>query len=266
MLPLSTLLCVNSIVYDDDLIEGYLKRIFNGALKRGGVDFKIWANNYGQLRDALESGWGKSFTKIKYDTPDGRFIGTLKFHTASFAAFKNHHETGTIADLLIGEDGQPRAWRDFRDQALKISEGYNKVWLQTEYNHAHQSARMARRFKQYEDDADLYPNLEFVAVMDERTREDHAALNGAIYPINDPFWDTYTPPLDWGCRCSIRQTDAEPNAARGFPSVKPAFANNPAKTGKVFDTEGEYYKGVGAKEIDEIDKLTKEFYEKYEDN
>jgi SPP1 gp7 family putative phage head morphogenesis protein len=253
-------LCELSIVVDDKTLQSYVKRIYDRSA--GLVDPEIWKLNYTELTRAIQEGWGKGISEMRFDEPNWQYIAELKYHTASFAAFKNHQETGVITELLIGEDGKPRSWIDFRNEALKISEGYNKRWLQTEFNHAHQSARMAGKWKDFEENADLYPNLMFVAVMDERTREDHAALNGAIYPINDPFWDTYYPPLDWGCRCSVKQTDSGTEPAKRLIDVKPGFANNPGKTGEIFDTKGAYYKGAGAKDRDEIDRLVNGFISK----
>ena len=246
-------------ISDKDL-ERYLKRIAKTrhALSKPTVDREIWQQNYKALISGLESGWGTPFAEINYNSPNWKYIAELKYHTASFAAFKNHDETGKITELLIGKDGKPRKWIDFRNKAMKVSQKYNKRWLQTEYNHAHQSARMASKWKGYEADADLYQNLEYVAVMDERTRQSHAALNGAIYPINHPFWDTFYPPNGWGCRCHVRQSDAKVVEKPGIDLPK-NFQNNAGKTGKVFDTKGGYYKGVGAKDRKEIDMLSNNF-------
>jgi len=32
-------------------------------------------------------------------------------------------------------------------------------------------------------------------------RDTHAALHGKVFAADDPFWDTFTPPWEWGCRC-----------------------------------------------------------------
>ncbi|ANV98297.1 hypothetical protein BBW65_05565 [Helicobacter enhydrae] len=43
----------------------------------------------------------------------------------------------------------------------------------------------------------------FSCVLDSATRPTHRVLHGTILPRNHSFWDTHTPPLDWGCRCRI---------------------------------------------------------------
>jgi SPP1 gp7 family putative phage head morphogenesis protein len=48
---------------------------------------------------------------------------------------------------------------------------------------------------------DVFPFCEYITAGDDRVRDSHAALDGKIIPTNDPFWDTHTPPWDWGCRC-----------------------------------------------------------------
>lgn len=228
----------NIVGIDDKTLEQYLKRIHKKALK-SGIDREIWQENYKTLLSGLEGGWGKPFAGITYNQPDWYYIAELKYNTASFAAFKNHQETGKLTELLVDENGRPRKWEDFRDKALKISKKYNKRHLQVEHNHAAQSTRMASKWKGFEADADLYPNLEYVAVMDERTRESHAALNGAIYPINHSFWNTHYPPNDWGCRCNVRQSDEPPNEKPGI-DLPENFRNNPGKTARVFDETHPY--------------------------
>mgnify|MGYP000246292363 CR=1 FL=1 len=39
------------------------------------------------------------------------------------------------------------------------------------------------------------PYLMYDAVMDEATRDEHAAWDGTVLPVSDPWWNTHTPPI-----------------------------------------------------------------------
>lgn len=55
-----------------------------------------------------------------------------------------------------------------------------------------------------ETDKDEFPLWEFIAILDERTRPEHARLDGFTAPPDDPIWNKLAPPLDFGCRCRRR--------------------------------------------------------------
>jgi len=127
-----------------------------------------------------------------------------------------------------------------------IKADYNRRWLQTEYSTAVRSARQAAKLKKYEAVKHIYPNLEFTPSTAATPREEHKEYYGTILPIEDPWWDSHTPPLDWGCECGIRNTDKD---VTGVPvdiaSVDPVFDNNPGKTAEIVNMkEHPYVKGV----------------------
>ncbi len=80
-------------------------------------------------------------------------------------------------------------------------------------------------------------------------REEHLALVGTIRPIEDPWWDTHTPPLAWNCKCRIRPTDKPvtpipKETAKDKPA--PGLAGNPGSSGSVFDLKSHpYTRGQG---------------------
>jgi SPP1 gp7 family putative phage head morphogenesis protein len=64
-------------------------------------------------------------------------------------------------------------------------------------------AFQAANWRTAQEDEDT-THLQYLATEDDRVRDSHLALNGLILPKNDPFWDTHTPPWEWGCRCRVR--------------------------------------------------------------
>jgi SPP1 gp7 family putative phage head morphogenesis protein len=72
-----------------------------------------------------------------------------------------------------------------------------------------QTAYAAGRWRQFEENKDKRPYLEYVAVLDGNTRPSHKVLDGKVFRVDDPIWRTMTPPLDWGCRCRLRALSAE---------------------------------------------------------
>lgn len=103
---------------------------------------------------------------------------------------------------------------------------------------------MAQKLEDFERDKDLYPNLKFHTAGDARVREAHKVYDGLVLPINHPFWKNRIPPLDWGCRCNLTQTD-EDVSERIPKTPKEPIANNPVLTGKVFN-ENAYEQGLGS--------------------
>lgn len=47
------------------------------------------------------------------------------------------------------------------------------------------------------------PHGQYHTAGDDRVRAEHAAMEGIIKPLDDPFWGSWTPPCDMGCRCTM---------------------------------------------------------------
>lgn len=88
--------------------------------------------------------------------------------------------------------------------------------LETIYRTNMQSAFMAGRRKQIEAEAAEAPYVQYIAVMDGRTRPSHAALNGRVFRVDDPVWQSCAPPNGYNCRCRIRNLDAAEVRERGL--------------------------------------------------
>ena len=53
----------------------------------------------------------------------------------------------------------------------------------------------------------------YSTVGDDRVRPTHAAMEGVTRPKDDPVWREWTPPCDWGCRCTLLRNWADENPA-----------------------------------------------------
>lgn len=100
-------------------------------------------------------------------------------------------------------------------------------------------AQAAGRWQRIQRSKEALPYLRYTAVMDERTRPEHAEWHGTILHVDDPWWDTHYPPCGWNCRCTVLQIDAETIAEQGWeisdgppPSGPPRAYENP-RTGEV---------------------------------
>jgi len=224
----------------------YLKRVYDNDLSL--IDPAIWELNFRSLEDAISKSVG-DVTKLDFGSSDQVLATALRENAAVFSAFKAHQEKATLIKLLLDDAGVRRSWNDFKKLAAPIIETYNKTWLETEYNQAVSNAEMAKKWDGFTENADLYPNLEYRAVDDGHARPDHLAMNGMVAPIDDPVWDTWYPPNDWGCRCSVTQTDkpvamvaaARIVAKRIAPNTAAGFDFNPGKDKKLFAESAGYF-------------------------
>lgn len=74
------------------------------------------------------------------------------------------------------------------------------------------------------------PWLRYVAIDDARTRPEHHAWHNTVLPIDDPWWETHTPPNGWNCRCHFESLSARDLERDGLtPSPRTTKAQNDAE-------------------------------------
>lgn len=225
-------------------IERVARDIFDN--KNITYDRELMMATASQLLDAVKEGYGMDIIDVEYNSPDWETLGKITENVYSFSAAKNYHELRDMTDALRNGD-RIRSFEEFRQAVEDIDAKYNGNWLRTEYNQAIAASQCGARWNEFKRNAKAMPMLQYQAVMDSNTREDHAKLNGVRKRVDDPFWDIYMPPNGWGCRCEVIQLPS--SAAKETPSEKiipPAvpkmFQINFGKRGIVFPQGHAYFK------------------------
>jgi len=75
--------------------------------------------------------------------------------------------------------------------------------LETIYRTNLQSAYMAGRRAEMLQAIDTHPYWRYVAILDNRTRPTHRAMNGKVLAATDGAWDAIFPPCGFNCRCRV---------------------------------------------------------------
>ncbi|MBN2892484.1 MAG: hypothetical protein JXL97_11500, partial [Bacteroidales bacterium] len=88
-------------------------------------------------------------------------------------------------------------------------------------------------------------------------RGEHQRLYGVIKNVDDSFWNTWLPPSDWGCKCSVQQrrNDTGSNPVPDDILLPPKnMRNNTGKTAQIFTDEHPMIKAVSKSRAVQIDK------------
>lgn len=191
--------------------------------------YELYKNNY---HKAVRSVFGQPEYGSRYFEHAAKF----ELNTARFAAYKSHYATQT---LIKSFEAAPEK---FAMNSGKILKQFAR-WQATEYNTTVARCRTAKQFEQFQSEAHLYPNLEWLATRSATPRELHLSFVGIVLPMDDPFWNENQPGNLYNCKCDWKTTDAP---VTGSPTkvVKPhpGLEGNPAKTGDVFTDNHTYFK------------------------
>jgi hypothetical protein len=237
-----------------ELVEKAMKRIFKS--RKADVDPDLMEITYKALDHAIELGAGK----IQYGKPNYDLAQQLRESAAMFSAAKSEQQSKELAALTVRPDGKIREWEEFQTLANQVVEDYNQHWLKTEYNTGIKAARSAIEWRKFQEDADLYPNLEYMPSKAATPSEEHKVFWHIIKPLGDPFWIKRYPPSRYNCQCWVQQTDDEPKGTvTEDEEPTPGLDNNPGLTGKLFSDNHPYIAKLSEKELKYVTKKAKEY-------
>lgn len=219
----------------DQLINQIASDLHKGRRTPEQLNSDLIQATYDDLDKAAAEGFGKQWGDLENNSD----VLKIRQNLYRFSGAKTYQQLEAYNSFLVDKDGKIRNFTDFKRKVKATSKDYNGRYLQAEYQHAKRSAQSARQWDTFVKNADLFPNLQYFTQDDERVREEHQPLNKIIRPVNDPFWDKFTPPNGWGCRCYVQSTDEEASNGKKI-KLAPGFANNPGKSKQLFAKDHPY--------------------------
>lgn len=202
------------------------------------------------LQDAVQTG-------ITYEIPEA-MIEHFNRNVYVFSGAKTYAELRELSTLLIDEKGEIKSFSKFFKDVRQVYNDYNKAYLESEYIFATQSAQMASKWVEFEQDGDEF-NLQYRTANDDRVRYTHELLHDTTLPPSDPFWLEYFPPNGWRCRCDVVQVrksryavsdsatandlgkQATYTVGAGGVNTSEMFRFNPGKQNTIFPSHHPYF-------------------------
>lgn len=225
----------------DKLIDKIAKDLHEGKIKPSDLNEEAINLTYQSLYDAAHQGYGKDWVSLPGDGK-GSLPNELKKNLYMFSGAKWYSQLQEMNKYLFDYNKKLRPYNQFEVLARKINRKYNRNWLQAEWQTARTAAQMAEKWERIQETKDLFPNLEFRTVGDDRVRKDHKELHGIIKPIDDVFWTKYYPPLDWRCRCDAVPTAAEPKGEVPKDMHEPKFVGNVGIDKEIFQSNHNFFR------------------------
>lgn len=210
----------------------------------------------------LVRGWETSYQLVNPDYDVG-----VRRNIYAFSGAKTLDQLIALREAVY-QNGRKVPYTEFRAFAQTIWQQYHEGYLEAEYNQVVRAGTMSQKWQRIERTKNLYPYLEYKTEGDGRVRPEHAALEGIVRPVNDPFWESYYPPNGWRCRCSVRQVTlqeivsgektitADDDAIyTAMPQVDRYWRGNVGKTGLIFRDDHPYFRRLDDASRQQIDRI-----------
>lgn len=228
-------------------VEAIAQALLNIYRENVDIDHDIEEHLFRETKrifdEAIAEGYADA-SERQVPLPDEAFRDAFLHSADVFSAFRVHKMQRDIAAQMIDENGQLKPFRKFVKDVSPYIEHRNRAWLQTEYNTAILRAQNAAEWKQFQNEKDVYPNLEWIPSTSPNPGADHRVFWGTVLPVDDPFWDEHKPGDRWNCKCELRQTDKQSTPAPvsdGRSDPAPGLESNPSKAEEVFSDNHPYY-------------------------
>lgn len=187
--------------------ENIFEGIWSGVITVFALPVILFRDTWQQLQKGMFRGYGGNFTDFSETSTDFAILTRLNENLNRFSAAKTFQNVSDTQNFVLDAGGNLRPFTEFRKDALKIFDQYNENWLRTEFETTVAGAQSAVQWKDIQRDKEILPLLKYQTAGDEKVRPQHAAWDGIVKPVNDPFWDTHNPPNGFNCRCIAIQLE-----------------------------------------------------------
>lgn len=220
--------------------EKILKGIWNGSITVNTLPNDVYVENKDKLIDGVNNGFGTTLSTLTPGTSQAVMMDSLYGNVTFFSAAKTFQQVNDMSFLKYDEAGFIKSFSDFKADAGKVFDTYNKDWLETEFNTSIQQSQSAEQWLSIQDQKAELPLLKYQTAADERVRDDHAAWDNIIRPVDDPFWNSHMPSNGYNCRCTVIQIPSgQVSSLTGVKkNTNSLFADNVGKSEQVFQETG----------------------------
>lgn len=150
-------------------------------------------------REGFQTEVSLSDTEFVYGARNDAFITAMEMNVFHFSAAKTLAELQELNRLFR----ESHSYNEFRQEAEKVTDTFNRKWQKTEYESAVLTSGSAATYQRLIKKTRLFPYWEYKTIGDDKVRPEHKKLDGVILPADDPRWDKIFPPNGWKCRCRV---------------------------------------------------------------
>lgn len=149
----------------------------------------------------------------------GELQGIARQLAFSVAGIASLDQLQAVADSLSLAVGTGLSFDEWRKTQTVESLGLPKHRLDNIYRTNLQGNFQAGTWEKIVEYKEERPYAMYDAINDSRVRPSHLAMDGAIRPIDDPWFKSHAPPNGYRCRCSVIQLSREEANARSGPDT-----------------------------------------------
>lgn len=147
-----------------------------------------------------------------------RMSGIQRRQAVSIAGLGEIEQIKYVLDQVNKALAEGKGFDEFKRSVklkdIELPEYRLKTIFQTNVQQAYSHGRWLEQQRNKQDK----PYLRYVAVLDSKTREAHEKLHGTVRHIDDPFWQSHSPPLAFNCRCKTVALSEEEAREYGITS------------------------------------------------